>query len=77
MPCVQGKAGEVVFLRPEDECFFQNCSWSSSWAISAVGEYEKDVKYRRILMLITKPAFMKGLKEVAALFDHDLSQHGL
>lgn len=66
-----------MFLRPEDECFFKCCSWSCSWAVPALGEYEKDVKYKRILMMVTKPAFLKSLKEVAALFDHDLSQHGL
>ena len=68
--------GELVFLKPEDECFYKYRQWSCTWAVQKSGEYEQDMKYQRVLMLLPKSGLLKGVKEVAALFQHDLTQHG-
>lgn len=75
--CVQGTAGDVVFMRPEDEFLHSQATWSHQWNMPEAGQYSKHSKRIRVLMAIPKKGFNQALKDMAAMFQHDLEQHGL
>lgn len=74
---VQGTAGDVVFTRPEDEFLHSRAKWSHQWNMPEAGQYSKHSKRLRILMAIPKKGFNQALKDMAAMFHHDLAQHGV
>lgn len=74
---MQGSKGDVVFIRPEDEFMHKHAKWSHKWTVPESGQYSKHSKRIRILMAVTKKGFLAALQEMAQMFEHDLSQHGL
>jgi hypothetical protein len=74
---VQGVAGELVFTRPEDEFLHATAKWSFQWDRPEAGRYSQHSRRVRVLMAVSKKAFKQALQEMAAVFQHDLSQHGL
>lgn len=73
----QSATGEMVFVRPEDECMYKYAEWSCSWAVPTTGDFEQNVKSMRVLMLVSTANMRKSIKDLAKLFDHDIRQHGL
>lgn len=72
---LQGAAGDVVFMRPEDE-FMHACSkWSCQWEVAQSGRYSEHSKRVRVLMGLTTAGVKKALVDMASMFNHDLTQH--
>lgn len=72
---MQGSAGEVVFMRPEDEFMHARAKWSCQWEVPQAGRYSEHSKRVRVLMGLTTAGLKKALVAMARTFNHDLAQH--
>jgi hypothetical protein len=70
-----GGDGELVFLRPEEEHLHAHASWSCMWRVPGAGEFRRQARAVRVLMLVPVEAAHVALQGVAAAFSHDLAQH--
>eukprot|EP00892_Ulva_mutabilis_P007674 jgi/Ulvmu1/5279/UM022_0073.1 len=73
----EGSAGEVVFVRPEDEFMHARAKWSCQWEVPQAGRYSEHSKRVRVLMALTPAGLKKALADMAQTFNHDLAQHGI
>lgn len=72
---MQGAAGDVVFMRPEDEFMHSRAKWSCQWEVPQAGRYSEHSKRVRVLMGLTMAGVKKALVDMASMFNHDLAQH--
>ena len=67
----------LVFMKAEDEALFERCAWSCSWPLPQDGSFKGQVSLHRVLMCVKRSKLDAALRHTAALFGHDLRQHGL
>lgn len=71
------RCSDLVFVRAEEECLHAHAQWSCSWAVPADGSYKAQAVMHRVLFCVEKKAIGRAVQQLAQLFQHDVSQHGL
>lgn len=73
----RASADSLAFLRPEEESLRAHASWACTWRVPQEGEFRRQARTVRVLMLVPLPAAFQALSALAAATGHDLAQHGL